>query len=300
MSLLLLLAAVASAQPSQPSFEQAVSQTPALRPSLKRLARDVEAIAEDLEKVRVRTLTVEALSEGLVKKVQSMKASGRYAKELDPVFDRLQAMYEALPNRYYTAYSPRQAFLSSVRQLQYDAKEASGAADLLARLGQSLSFPLEIESEGAKGLLPTKMTLDRYLRKGPILIFIMKHRLSKPKEYAEMTEDEFIAKVKAGEPVLGTGIVVRGTVTWAGSSIDLDKTWNHQTIHLEITPETWLFRGLRPPKAGDYVEIQGWTYYDMFHTDEEEAEGDSEFEGNRPTVCEVHPATKVTILHAAK
>ena len=280
-------------------FFQAILGRLHLKEPKQKLAGDVEAIAADLETVEVKTESVNTLSNILVKKVQDMKASGKYAKELDPVFARLQVLYQALPNRYYTAYSPRQAMLATVRQLQFDAKEAATAEDLLARLDASLVFPLEIENPALKSWLPQRMTLTQYLKKGPILIFIMKHRLSTPKEFIAMTEDEFMAKVKADEPVMGVGIVLRGTVTWEGMSIDLDKTWNMQTIHAEITPETWLFRGLKPPKAGDYVELRGWTYYDMFHRDEEEAEGEAEYEAKRPTVCEIHPITKVTVLHTA-
>ena len=264
--------------------------------SLKELNADIRAIAAELEATETRQLNAQDVSNILVKKVQEMKASGKYTHDLDPVFDRLEGMYNAIPNRYYAAYSPRQAMLSSVRQLEFDAERAADSPDLLGRLRTSLVFPMNPEDPSSTKLLPTGMTLKQYMDKGPILIFIMKHRLAIPQTYAEMTEEELVAKVKSGEPILGTGVLVRSEVISADSAFDLDKCWNLRVIHNEITPETWLFRGLRPPKPGQKVEIKGWVYYDSFHADEEEGELNADFDNKRPTVVEIHPVTKVTVL----
>lgn len=280
-------------QEAERQFEAAAKAKPPVQVSLQKLIGDLDAVAAELEAVRVMGMEVQALSDALAQKARDMKASGKFAKELDPVFDRLARMFENIPNRYYSAYSPRQALLSTAGQLRFDAAEAKDAPDLLERLDQSLDFPLEPEGPDQKGLLPTGMTLQQFLKKGPIRIFLMKHRLAVPKEYTPWTPQE----IHEGKSLLGVGVVVRGTVTWSRTAIDLDQTWDIPPLHLEITPETRLFRGLKAPKPGDFVEIRGWTYYDSFHKAEEEHE-QGELGRRRPSLWEIHPVTKVTILKA--
>lgn len=286
-----------AAEKAKKDFEQAAGFKVPPKASLKRLAGDLEKIAADLEKVQVRKEmqkgTVNDLSIMLVERVRALQGTGEFAKDLDPVFDRLVAMFEALPKRFYTVNSPRQSLLAVVRQLRHNAAQAKGAPELMEALERDLDFPADIDAA-----LPTDMTLEEFLKKGPIMIFMMKHRTVEPEKWVECVKGRPLCEpleIHQGKANLGVGVVLRGTVTWAGAAVDMDQTWDVPPLHLELTPEIMALRGLKPPKQGDFIEVEGWTYYDAFHKDEEEHE-QGEFGDKRPSVYEIHPVTRIKIL----
>src|ERR1019366_256560 len=82
--------------------------------------------------------------------------------------------------------------------------------------------------------LPVDVPLEKWKKLGPIRVFLSKHRLKRPKNYAQTTALDLIG----GKHNVGVGVVLEGKVDSAQLFFwDQDYCFNIGNLHLEITPE---------------------------------------------------------------
>ncbi|MEK7287296.1 MAG: hypothetical protein AAB091_01880 [Elusimicrobiota bacterium] len=269
-------------------------------PSLIRRREELAVIAEELrgESLRLKG-NVGQMVRQLQDRIENIKRSPQRTSALIAVLDHLKTLVTQYPARSYGREHPRSTTRAIARQLTVTADRAVSADDLSRRLLTDLILPPDDEAS-LERILPVNMTLEDFKKKGPILIFIMKHRLSVPDSYDPIEPENLMD----GRYNVGVGVLMRGRVSdahyFAG---DGDFVFNIVPIHCEITPgwrakyQRIRGRAMTQPKDGDLVEIRGWTYYDLFHEDESSEE--RELTEGRPTVWEIHPVTEVTVLKSS-
>ncbi len=135
--------------------------------------------------------------------------------------------------------------------------------------------------------------LEEFERLSPARIFLLKHRFGRPPRFRKAST----ADIVANRYPVGVGLEVEGVVTRARPwyrHFDGDYSFEigAERLHLEITPEWYTLNPrMRLPRVGDYVRARGWSYYDTFHLDPNEA--------HQQTMWEIHPVTDVVILRRA-
>lgn len=258
---------------------------------LKSLREEAREIADALRKEKIKGLTPEQAADQLKRTVRLLKSDPRRSPEFSVTLEHLDSLLEEWPKRKYCADHPVQMQRAIARQIEFSAEKARSAEDLPEVLKKDLFLPLDVELES---LFPTKITVKKFKSLGPIVVFLMKHRMSRPEDYKPMDVEEIFSGVNQDSLIVETGAVLKGRVSnVVNTEFDRDITFNIgpdlQSIHCEITPSWRSVHPVDVPENGDLVEVYGWSYYDLFHTDEEESR-------IRSTVWEIHPVHKVVIL----
>lgn len=260
-----------------------------------RLAIELRRISEKLKPPR-EAEELEDLAKAGRAAVAALKAE-QFSTEAVSVLDKLDAIYAGLPQKTWA--KDYGADLAAVVALTpaWSADEGGSEEDMSARLDDALVLPEAQPDTGeAFKLFPEDVPLEKFKKINPIVVFLMKHRLKRPKKLAATTPEAVVD----GKHHVQVGVTVEGTVTWntQGSEFDQDWCFNLGNLHLEITPEWRLtHRGFPKPKVGDRVRISGWTYYDSFHKAEHEYDDNDPVMGaQRYTLWEVHPVMDAKIL----
>jgi hypothetical protein len=204
--------------------------------------------------------------------------------------DKLDAVYKDLPKRTWAEdYALDLAAIIALTP-GWVADEGGSVEQMNKRFDESFPIPdAQPDSDELIKLFPEDVPLEKFKHICPITIFLMKHRLKRPKTITKTTPEDLIAN----KLHVQVGAQVEGVVTWAtgGREFDRDYCFNIGDLHLEITPE-WLLthRGFIKPKVGDKVRVTGWTYWDYFHP----AEHDLDEPGSRRTTdWEIHPVQSI-------
>lgn len=273
----------------------------------ERLKKDLNYVAEELDRERLgETLDLQAHSDGCLKRIEHLKTSGNLDHRLydpaenpqdpDKVIPRLEKLCRELPGKTYAGQYPR----GLIKALATELREAAGLdeAAALAQLKKNLVLPDQLAGEedafSALALFPTDLTLAQFKKLGAIRIFLVKHRIKRPKTHAATTARDIVA----GRHRVQIGVEVQGTVTQHSGAIDGDYTFNIGDLHIEMTPEWRLLHPKIPrPKKGDKIRVRGWTYFDSFHKAEMEYDPADPVIGiARATLWEIHPVQDVEVL----
>ena len=185
--------------------------------------------------------------------------AGNIDLRLDPALDSLRPSTD-LPKKGYAEQYPRGLVKAVAHELRWAAEDqqAQSADELLALLDRQLVVPEEGPGgEDTKALFHVDLPMDRFKRLGPIRIFLVKHRIKRPKTHVPTTAEDIVA----GKHNVQIGVELTGKVTdavlfWG----DGDYTFDFGKLHIELTPEWRLLHpGTPKPKVGDKVRIKGWT-----------------------------------------
>ena len=268
---------------------------------LERLRKDLRYISEELDRETIGAKkNLQEYSEGGLERLSDLRRKGNIDPKLEPALEALEDLFRDLPSKDYAEEYGRSLVKSVAHELRWIAEEAVDEAQVLSLLNEELDLPVEVPTEGgqvdALKFFPVDVPLDKFKKLGPIKVFLMKHRIKRPKSHAVATAADIIA----GKHNVQVGVEVEGTVTWHGGAIDQDYTFNFGDLHIEMTPE---WRIMHPktykPKTGDKVRIKGWTYFDIFHKAEMEYDPEDPIIGlGRKTQWEVHPVQSVKIIPA--
>lgn len=271
------------------------------RNELERIKKDLRYISEELDRETLDEESAKPLSEyslGGETRLKALRAHGSIDPRLTPVLDQLESLYRRLPEAAYAQDYAGSLVKAINEELRWVAESSSGVDEMLRTLGDDLSLPASIAGDGDVddlAFFPEDLPLAKFKKLGPIKIFLMKHRLKRPKSYAVTTPRDLIA----GKHHVQVGVDIMATVTGAHLfPVDRDYTFDFGDLHLEITPE-WrlLHKGMPLPKVGQKVRIKGWSYFDSFHGSELEYDPQDPVVGaERVTVWEVHPVQDVEIL----
>ena len=267
----------------------------ALDQELLQQKMEITRIAENLrEKSFHLRGQVEEISRQLVQIILAFKNNPNGSPNVIPVLDHLVGVFGRFSNHFYCQEDPAAMIRVITREMLLTIDKVNDAKELPYRLKGAIVLP---EDSRLEDNLPENIPLEQFKNLGAITIFLMKHRMSYPSSYVQ-TQSYDLA---AGKYNVEVGVILRGKVRnihlFSG---DQDIVFDIDMIHCEITP-TW--RKEHPemviPKEGDLVEIRGWSYYDIFHADESQEEGEVETK-KRQTVWEVHPVQQVVILDLSK
>lgn len=275
---------------------------------LSRLRRDLDYVASEIEREQLAEVkTLRGVSEGCLARIEYLKAHGR----LDPrVWDpaerppdegkplaRLETMCRELPSKGYAEQYVRSLMRSVATELREAAAEADEAA-ILARLRGNLALPDQQTGEedafSSLALFPVDLPVDRFKKLGAIRIFLVKHRLRRPRSHAKTTAEAIVD----GKHNVQVGVEIEGVVNRASGEIDQDYTFDIGQLHIEMTPEWRLAHpGILKPKKGQRIRVRGWTYFDSFHKTEFEYDPEDPVLGlTRKTLWEIHPVQDVELL----
>jgi len=273
----------------------------------ERLKKDLRYIAEELDRERLgERLELQTHSDNCLERIEHLKKHGQLDARLydpaenpqdpDKVIPRLEKICRELPNKKYAEQYPRSLIKAIATELR-DAAELDEAA-ALKTLEENLVLPDQQPGEEdafqALALFPVDVTLERFKKLGAIRVFLVKHRIKRPRGHAKTTAKDIVA----GRHNVQIGVEIEGKVARHGGAIDGDYTFDIGDLHIEMTPEWRLMHPNIPkPKKGDKVRVKGWTYYDIFHKAEMEYDPDDEVLGiNRVTLWEIHPVQDVEVL----
>lgn len=242
----------------------------------------------------------EALKPGDEEDLDKLAAQGREAlaklraeslsSEGVSALDKLDEVYKELPKRTWAKdYALDFAAIIALTP-GWVADEGGTVAEMHKRLEEAFPIP-DVQPDTQDPLLkifPEDVPLEKFKHICPITIFLMKHRLRRPKTITKTTPEDLIAD----KLHVQIGAQVEGVVNWAtdGHEFDRDYCFNIGDLHLEITPEWQLTHpGFIKPKVGDKVRVTGWTYWDYFHP----AEHDLDAGDKRFTDWELHPVQSI-------
>lgn len=276
--------------------------------SAQRLRRDLDYVATELEReLLAEDKTLRGVSEGCLARLEYLKAHGRLDPRLydpaetppdaDKPLARLETMCRELPTKTYAEQYPGSLVRGIAAELR-DAASQHDEAAVLAQLRANLLLPDvdagEEDAFSSLALFPVDLPVAKFKKLGPIRIFLVKHRLRRPKAHAKTTD----AAIVAGKHNVQVGVEVEGVVNRASGEVDLDYTFNIGNLHIEMTPEWRLAHpGIHKPKKGQRVRVRGWTYYDYFHKAEPEYDPEDPVLGlARKTLWEIHPVQDVELL----
>lgn len=276
--------------------------------SLQRLQRDLDYIATELEReLLAEEKTLRGVSEGCLARIEYLKAHGRLDPRLydpaeqppdaDKPLARLETMCRELPAKTYAEQYPGSLMRGIAAELREAAKLGDEAA-ILDLLRADLVLPdLDAGEEDAfssLALFPVDLPLAKFKKLGAIRIFLVKHRIRRPKTHAKTSA----AAIVAGKHNVQVGVEVEGVVNRASGEVDLDYTFDIGNLHIEMTPEWRLAHpGILKPKKGQRIRVRGWTYYDYFHKAEPEYDPSDPVLGlARKTLWEIHPVQDVELL----
>lgn len=276
--------------------------------SLSRLRRDLGYVAEEIEREQLAEVkTLRGVSEGCLARLEYLKAHGRLdprvwdpaerPPDADKPLARLETMCRALPSKGYAEQYVRSLMRSIATELREAAAEADEAA-ILARLRDNLSLQDQLAGEedafSSLALFPVDLPVEKFKKLGAIRIFLVKHRLRRPKSHAKTTAEAIVD----GRHNVQVGVEIEGVVNRHSGSIDQDYTFDIGQLHIEMTPEWRLAHpGTPKPKTGQRIRVRGWTYYDSFHKTEFEYDPEDPVLGlTRKTLWEIHPVQDVELL----
>lgn len=276
------------------------------------LRKDLRYIAEEVDRERLgERQTLSAHSTGCLARLDYLKRSGRLDARLydpaenppdpDKVIARLESICRELPAKTYAEQYPRSLIKAVATELREAADSAEDDATVLALLKERLVLPDQLPGEEdaftSLALFPVDIPEARFRKLGAIRIFLVKHRLKRPRSHAR-TDWSAIA---SGAHNAQIGVEIEGLVVRHGGAIDGDYTFDIGDLHIEMTPEWRLTHPNIPkPKKGDRVRVRGWTYVDVFHKAEMEYDpADPVLGANRVTQWEIHPVQDVELLPAA-
>ncbi|MEK7857548.1 MAG: hypothetical protein AAB320_00280 [Elusimicrobiota bacterium] len=266
---------------------------------LERLRKDLRYIAEVLDRETIGAKKdLSGYSEGGLRRLAEIRASGGVDAKLLPVLQRLEKLYTELPAKDYAAEYSRSLMLAVAEELRWAAQEAKTETELLALLKDHLVLPQKpVADEDAFESLawfPTDVPLEKFKKFGAIRNFLVKHRIKRPKSHTVMTAPELVA----GGYNVQIGADITGVVTGVYNAFDQDYCFDIGHLHLEISPEWRLMHPkMIKPKVGDRVRVKGWTYFDVFHKAEYDYAPEDPVMGvNRVTQWEVHPVQDVELL----
>lgn len=265
---------------------------------LDRLRKDLRYISEELDReILVRGKTLRAYSEGGLRRLEGLRGRGDIHDKLGPALELLEEIYEALPEREYAEQYAGGLVKAIAHELRWIAQEAKNQTELLETLKAHLILPEQAPGEedafSSLALFPVDLPVDKFERLGPIRIFLVKHRIKRPRSHAR-TSAEAIA---AGRHNVQVGVLVEGEVVRQDRAVDQDYTFDIGTLHIELTPE-WriLHPGIHRPTVGERICVKGWTYFDIFHKNEWEYDPEDPVLGvNRVHVWEIHPVQEIQL-----
>lgn len=268
---------------------------------LERLRKDLRYISEELDRETLGSKqTLQEYSEAGLERLADLRRRGNIDPKLDQALERLEDLFRGLPGKDYAEEYGRSLVKAVAHELRWIADEAADEAELLAMLDEEVDLPMSVPEEGGTvdvlRFFPVDVPLEKFKKLGPIRVFLMKHRIKKPKSHAVTTAGDIVG----GRHNVQVGVELEGTVTWHGSAIDQDYTFNFGDLHIELTPEWRLMHPKTPkPKTGDKIRIKGWTYFDIFHKAELEYDPEDPVIGlGRKTQWEVHPVQSIEVLPA--
>lgn len=273
----------------------------------ERLKKDLRYIAEELDRERLgERLDLQGHSDGCLKRIEHLKTSGNLDVRLydqaenpqdpDKVIPRLEKLCRDLPGKIYAAQYPRSMIKAIATELREAAERDEAGA--LETLKKNLVLPdLQAGEEDALttlALFPTDVTVAQFKKLGAIRIFLVKHRIKRPKSHAKTTASAIVA----GRHNVQVGVEIEGTVKRHGGAIDGDYTFDIGDLHIEMTPEWRLLHPkIHRPKKGDRIRVRGWTYFNSFHKAEMEYDpADPTLGVSRVTLWEIHPVQDVEVL----
>jgi hypothetical protein len=267
----------------------------------ERLAKDLRLIADEFDretdKGKEDEKTLEEYSRGALERVERLRRSGGLDAQLLPVLDRLEALFRELPSKTYARSYAGSLVRAVAEELRWACETGPTIDAALGLLEENLALPAGIPQDGeadALGFFPEDVPLSKFKKLGPIRVFLMKHRLKRPKSHARTTAVEVIS----AKHNVQVGVELEGVVTRTSKNVDQDYTFNFGDLHMEITPEWRLLHRKMPlPKKGQKVRVKGWTYFDKFHGSELEYDPKDPVMGaNRVTVWEIHPVQGIEVL----
>ncbi len=271
------------------------------RREFERLVKDLRYISEELDREVLDyevNRGLDAYSRGGLSRLQNLRERGSIDPQLSPALESLQTLYRDLPKKEYAKEYSGSLARSITHELRWIAETARTKDELLSTLAEHLLLPEQMpeDAEGVSALafFPVDLPLAKFKKLGPIRIFLMKHRIARPKSHAKTTWED----IKAGKHNVQIGVEIEGVVTRSYFVADLDTCFDIGDIHIEMTPEWRLrHRGIHIPKPGERIRVRGWSYYDVFHKFEPEYDPDDKAMGRRrKTVWEIHPVQDVELL----
>jgi hypothetical protein len=271
------------------------------RRDLERIRKDLLYISEELDRETLDEESAKPLKEyssGGLSRLAALRARGEIDPKLAPVLDELEGLYRGLAGNAYAKDYAGSLVKAINDELRWVANSPTSLDEKLRTLKEDLVLPSAIAGDGDVddlAFFPENLPLAKFLKLGPVKIFLMKHRMKRPKTYAVTTPQALIA----GKHNVQVGVELEGTVTGAHFfPWDRDYTFDIGDLHLEITPEWRLaHKGMVEPKIGQKVRLKGWTYFDYFHGSELEYDPEDPVVGiKRVTVWEVHPVQDIEVL----
>ncbi len=276
---------------------------------LKRLRQDLSYIASEIDRERVGSKQdLATYSQGCLARLEYLKTNGRLDPRLydpnelpphpDKVMTRLEKMCRELPSKTYAAEYPRSLIKAIATELRDAAENGKNENEILAILKEHLVLPDQMPGEedalSSLALFPTDLTLPQFLKLGAIRIFLVKHRIRRPKSHT-LTDAKSIV---AGRHNVQIGVEIEGRVVRDSGAIDGDYTFDIGDLHIEMTPEWRLLHpNIHKPKKGERIRVRGWTYFDSFHKAEFEYDPADPVLGiSRVTLWEIHPVQDVELL----
>lgn len=271
------------------------------RKELERVKKDLRYISEELDRETLDEESAKPLSDyasGGRARIAALRVRGEIDPTLEPVLDQLDGLYRGLADKTYASDFAGSLVMAINDELRWVAESPSTVDEKLLTLKENLVLPASIAADGGiddLSFFPEDLPLAKFLKLGPIKIFLMKHRLKRPKSYVATTPEALIT----GKHHVQIGVEMEGTVT--GTHFfpwDRDHTFDFGNLHLEITPE-WrlLHKGMPMPKVGQKIRVKGWSYFDSFHGSELEYDPQDPVVGaERVTVWEVHPVQDIEVL----
>lgn len=275
--------------------------------ALRRLLQDLRYIAEEVDRERLgerESLTTH--SQNCLTRLDYLKKNGKLDPRLydpnetspdpDRVMTRLERICRELPNKTYAAEYPRSLIKAIATELREAAEGGRSEAEILAVLKDHLVLPDlppgEEDAFQSLALFPIDVPEARFRKLGAIRIFLVKHRIKRPKSHVR-TDWKRIADGKHNAQI---GVEIEGRVLRHGVKIDGDYTFDIGDLHIEMTPEWRLLHPKTPkPRKGDRIRVRGWTYVDVFHKAEMEYDPKDPVLGvNRVTQWEIHPLMSAT------
>lgn len=266
---------------------------------LERLRKDLRYISEELDReILGPRRDLDSYSKAGLLRLEELRRRGNIHDKLSPAVTKLEELYKGLPSMEYAAEYARGLVKSISHELRWIADEAQDEAELLKLLDENLVISREALVDGKQpspeAWFPVDVTLEKFKRLGPIRVFLVKHRMKRPKSHAATDA----AAILAGKHNVQIGVELTGKVTGQDYAIDQDYTFDFGALHIELTPEWRILHPKIPkPKVGDKVRIKGWTYFDIFHKAEEEYDpGHPTLGLSRLSQWEVHPVQEIEIL----
>ncbi len=274
-TLVSLLPVALAAQGTDAHLQTLRQQTDTLVREMRTISRQDKSVPND------------KVISGYLDVIDKFKGDPQTAIDLTPAIDHLRSLVVRFHDRTYASQRPRSTGRALARTIEASGKTASTAQELVSRIIDDLELPTDDE---VKMFEPVDMTLDDFLKLGPVRIWLLKHRMDQPKSYRKTTPET----IENGIEPVESAVVIEGVARNLKKEVDRDITFDVGAIHCEITPSWTKKHKVTVPANGQRVRVYGWTYYDYFHKDEDK--GESGANANRTMVWEIHPVHKVEIL----